>query len=212
MLYNIISRTLQVLLCLVLLVGFLSLLKRYSKIKIALVLLLGGSLLLETIDLYTRLSGIYTNNHFNYAISQFLFLVLITEIYAVNFFKMSLYFRKVIHVLAVILFIMNIFLLEAKQHYSTYANVFVSCVLCYYSLCYFSKIIKTGATKKDALLLNVSVFFFFSVEALISLTFNFLISNYLNWVAPIWFFRAVLLIIFYSTLINFGWNLGNNKQ
>lgn len=198
--------------CLVLLFGVITLFKcRIKDVRPIAILMMGG-FMLEASDLVCRFLDINTSNYINYAISQLLFLICITNVYNLYFFKLSNLITRGIHLMAILFFCLNVFSTGIVKEYSGYSYVLVCCILCGFAIAYFSNVISTGKANKHEIRFNVISLFFFSVEAIVAITYNFLLTNYLDWVAPIWMFRMVLLIVFYITLIQFTWSLGKNKR
>ncbi len=185
--------------------------KTKTKNSLAILLLIAGSLIFELTDFIFRVFEVNISNHFNYLISELFLFVLITELYAVYFFKLSRSLRLGLYFLVSIVFIITGIVVGLSESYSVYSNIIINCVLCYFATVYFSGILRKGKVETKALILNVSVYLFFAVDTIVSVTFKFLVSNHLNWVAPIWLFRGVLLLLFYLSLINFGWKTGTNK-
>lgn len=209
--YNTWSILLQAVLCLVLLLGGIVLLKSDSKFKRFILLLTLGGFVLEGTDLCFRLLESNVTNHINYAVSQLLLLYCLTGVYAERFIRMPTYIKYILYGLACVLFIISAGWLELMQAYGFYPNIVVSGVICAFAVLYFAEIIKRGKVEPNAFVFNVLTFFFFAVEIIISTTYSFLITNHLDWVAPIWLFRMVLLIVFYVALIQIGWNTQKSK-
>lgn len=209
--YNLVSYYLQFQLCLVLLIGFIALLCFYKKKNLPITVLVFGALILELTDLANRLFEFNGANQINYPLSQLLLFVCLVETYALNFIQLKNQVRTVFHVMAVSLFVLSFLSLGDLSRMHMYPNIAVSIVICILPMIYFFKVIKIGKVFWPALTVNLLVFLFFSIESIISLTFNFLVNNYLSWVAPIWLFRGVVLLFFYAILINFGWKVGKNK-
>lgn len=209
--YNTWSILLQGILCLVLLIGCIILVKSESKHKWFIFILTISGLVLEGTDLCSRLLQWNISNHINYAISQLLFLSCLTGLYARQFIHMPAYVKYVIYGLASILFIISSGWLDVMQQYGFYPNVIISCIICGLTILYFGEVIKKGKVESKAFVFNIITFFFFAIETIISMTYNFLITNHLNWVAPIWLFRFILLIMFYISLIQVGWSMQKNN-
>ncbi len=211
MIYDLLSYGFQFVISILLIIGIVILIKPYVKGVWVVAFFLFGCFVLETLDLIYRFFDINTENHINYAINQFLFFIGITEIYATYLLKVSKKLKIGFYLLAILFFYLNVFSTGIVREYSGYSYVLVCCILCGFAITYFSNVLNTGAANKFEIRFNVITLFFFSVEALMAITYNFLIANYLDWVGPIWLFRVGLLIVFYITLIWFTWSLGKNK-
>lgn len=182
--------------------------KEGIKTKIPVIVLLSGEFLLELTDLANRLMKLNTLNIYNYTLSQFFGLMILTVIYSNYYIQLSREVRWAIYGYAVLTFITNILYVQNGNLITFYSNIVTSVIICSYAASYFMKIIKEGRAEKNMFIVNVIVFLFFSIECIISTTFNFLISNHLNWVAPIWLFRGFLLLSFYIAFINLGCGVG----
>ena len=206
--YNSLSLYLQIIINLVLCTGLIVLVKEGIKTKIPVIVLLSGEFLLELTDLANRLMKLNTLNIYNYTLSQFFGLMILTVIYSNYYIQLSREVRWAIYGYAVLTFITNILYVQNGNLITFYSNIVTSVIICSYAASYFMKIIKEGRVEKNMFIVNVIVFLFFSIECIISTTFNFLISNHLNWVAPIWLFRGFLLLSFYIAFINLGCGVG----
>ncbi|CAH0169584.1 hypothetical protein [Chryseobacterium sp. Bi04] len=193
---------------LVLLTGLIVLIKEGIKTKFPVILLLSGELILEMTDLTGRLMKLNTFNTYNYALSQFFGLVALTAVYSSYYIQLSREIRWIVYCYAGILLIGNILYIQNGTSVTFYSNIISSIIICSYAASYFMKIIREGRVEKSMFIVNIIVFLFFSVECVISTTFNFLISNHLGWVGPIWLFRGVLLLAFYIAFINLGCGVG----
>ncbi|WP_123910771.1 MULTISPECIES: hypothetical protein [unclassified Chryseobacterium] len=199
---------LQIIINLVLLVGLTMLIKEWVKTKLPVMILLSGELILELTDLIDRMMKFNTLNTYNYALSQFFGLMILTVIYNNYYIQLSREVRWIIYGYAGLVLMGNLLYVQNDIRVTFYSNIITSIIICSYAACYFMKIIREGRVEKNMFIVNVIVFLFFSVECLISTAFNFLISNHLNWVAPIWLFRGVLLLSFYIAFINLGCGVG----
>ncbi|WP_160138617.1 hypothetical protein [Chryseobacterium sp. c4a] len=206
--YNNLSLYLQIIINLVLLAGLIVLIKEKAKAKVPVIILLSGELILELTDLIDRMMKLNTLNTYNYALSQFFGLMILTVIYNNYYIQLSRQVRWIIYCYAGLVLVGNMLYVQNDALVTFYSNIITSVIICSYAASYFMKIIREGRVEKKMFIVNVIVFLFFSVECLISTAFNFLISNHLNWVAPIWLFRGVLLLSFYIAFINLGCGVG----
>jgi len=206
--YNSLSLYLQIMINLVLLTGLIVLVKEGIRTKFPVIVLLSGELTLEMADLIDRLMKLNTLNTYNYALSQFFGLVALTVIYSNYYIQLSRKIRWIIYCYAGFLLIGNMLYIQNATSVTFYSNIISSIIICSYAASYFMKIIRVGRVEKSMFIVNIVVFLFFSVECVISTTFNFLISNHLSWVGPIWLLRGVLLLSFYIAFINLGCAVG----
>lgn len=206
--YNSLSLYLQIIINLVLCTGLIILVKEGIKAKIPVIVLLSGEFMLELSDLAGRLMKLNTFNIYNYTLSQFFGLMILTVIYSNYYIQLSREVRWMIYCYAILTLITNVLYVQNDMQVTFYSNIITSVIICSYAASYFMKIIREGRTDRDMFVVNIIVFLFFSIECLISTTFNFLISNHLSWVAPIWLFRGILLLSFYISFINLGCGVG----
>ncbi|MBT2620128.1 hypothetical protein [Chryseobacterium sp. ISL-6] len=163
---------------------------------------------LELTDLIDRLLKLNTLNTYNYALSQFFSLVILTEIYSRYFIKLPVSIKWIVYLYAAVFLIINLMDIQKGTCPTFYSNISSSIIICSFAAAYFMKMLKKGKIEKSLFIVNIFVFLFFSVECLISTTFNFLVTNHLEWVAPIWLFRGVLLWCLYLAFINLGCRSG----
>ncbi|TQM22523.1 hypothetical protein FB551_2236 [Chryseobacterium aquifrigidense] len=206
--YNSLSLYLQIIINLVLCTGLVVLIKEGIKTKLPVIVLLSGELMLELTDLTDRLMKLNTLNTYNYILSQFFGLMILTVIYNNYYIQLSRRLRGLVYCYAVLVLIINGVFVQNDMQVTFYSNIITSMIICSYAAAYFMKVIREGRADRDMFIVNIIVFLFFSIECIISTTFNFLISNHLNWVAPIWLFRGILLLSFYLAFINLGWGVG----
>lgn len=205
LIYNCLSFYLQLIINITLFIGLTLFLKNGIKVKMLIVIFPLGELALELFDLICRFFKLNSFNTYNYPISQFFGLIIITEVYAKYFLKLPGLIKSGIYIFAIIFLIINIAYTNNIKFTTFYSNIITNIIICSFAAVYFFNIIKIARVERAFFILNVFVFLFFSVESLISIMFNFLINNHLKWVAPIWLFREVLLLSFYVAFINFGY-------
>lgn len=66
--------------------------------------------------------------------------------------------------------------------------------------------------RKDVMRVNAAVLLSFSLDLLISLTYNFLINAGTHFVIYFWILRFVLLTTLYTTLVYTLWQIGKNRK
>lgn len=206
--YNSLSLYLQIIINLVLCTGLIVLVKEGIKTKLPVIILLSGEFMLELTDLADRMMKLNTLNIYNYTLSQFFGLMILTVIYSNYYIRLSSKLKWMIYGYAVLTLIINLLYVQDDTQVTFYSNIITSIIICSYAASYFIKIIREGRADRDMFIVNIIVFLFFSIECIISTTFNFLISNHLSWVAPIWLFRGLLLLSFYIAFINLGCGVG----
>jgi len=209
--YNELSFYLQFTINLTLLIGFGLFLKHRKQVQTLLLVFLLGELTLEFSDLIFRLMKINTVNFYIYSISQCFGLLMITGIYNVYFYRISPTVRGLICSFAGVSLLINIIYKQDVESVTFYSNIITNILICGFAGVYFLHILRDSRTDKTLFILNIFIFLFFSIESIISTTFNFLINNHLEWVAPVWLFRGVLLWSFYIAFINLGCRTGKMK-
>ncbi len=206
--YNELSFYLQFTINLTLLAGLGLFVKRREQSKQLLLIFISGELVLEMSDLIFRLMEINTVNIYIYPFSQSFGLLMITKIYNTYFFKVSPYLKWSIYLFTGLSLLFHILYTQNTESVTFYLNIITNIVICSFAGVYFLNIIRTSKIDKTLFMVNVLIFLFFSIESIISTTFNFLINNHLEWIAPIWLFRGVLLWFFYIAFINMGCRVG----
>ncbi|WP_027381250.1 hypothetical protein [Chryseobacterium daeguense] len=209
--YNDLSYYLQFTINLTLLTGLGLFAKTGKQSKQLLLIFIAGELALEMYDLILRLMKINTVNIYIYPLSQSFGLLMITEIYNKYFFRISKAVKWPVYVFAGFSLFINIFYAQKTESVTFYLNIITNIIICSFAAVYFLNIIRNSKIDKTLFILNILIFLFFSIESIISTTFNFLINNHLEWVAPVWLFRGVLLWFFYIAFINLGCRVGKMK-
>ena len=177
---------------------------RYKKsywIKTYLFLLLG----LETLVLFLYFQS--TNNLFIFTISFLVHFLFLTQFYFSKVFSIQ---KKKICLTIGVGFLPLLFAIIFKNniaYFSPYDRVLYSLIIMGYALFYILHMIQGRInTNKPQIILNNSILLFFTIDAFLALATDFLINKkLLQVVAGFWFFRAILLQIFYGSLIYYGW-------
>ncbi|WP_294296543.1 hypothetical protein [uncultured Chryseobacterium sp.] len=209
--YNELSFYLQFTINVTLLTGFALFLKRGKQARKLLFVFLLGELMSELSDLILRLMKFNTANIYLYPLSQSFGLLMMTEIYHTYFFKIPLSVRGIIYLFTGTSFLISVTGSDISSSVIFYSNIMTDILICSFAAVYFLYVFKNPGVDKNLLTVNVFIFLFFSIESIISTTFSFLIHEHLQWVAPVWLFRGVLLWLFYIAFINLGWNTGRMK-
>jgi hypothetical protein len=201
---DLLSLILQFMINATLCVGLILLLRKMNRVTALLTLFLFVELTMELYDMACRLFHWNTINTENYPFSQFFGLVLLTELYARHFLKIPKMIMAAVRIYALGALALHMIGGSGFTTVTFYDNVVNSSAICGFASAYFLKTLRKGRVEISLFILNTLVFLFFSVESVISITFNFLVSHCLAWVAPIWIFRGVLLLSFYIAFINLG--------
>jgi hypothetical protein len=206
--YNELSFYLQYTINFTLLVGLGLFLKSGKKLFLFFLL---GEFALELSDLIFRILKINIVNIYIYPISQCFGLLMITKIYDKYFFVIPKPGKWIIYLFAGLSFVVNLIYRQKIESITFYSNIITNILICSFAATYFLNMIRNMRFDRNFFILNVFIFLFFSVESIISTTFNFLINNHLEWVAPVWLFRGILLWLLYIAFINLGCRLGRMK-
>ncbi len=206
--YNQLSVYLQLIINFTLLSGFALLLKRGRHSRKLLFIFLLGEIAAELPDLIFRLTKVNTVNVFIYPVSQSFSLLIMTEIYHQYFFKIPHSVRWMIYFFSVLILLSNLCLRKDAEPLTFYFSIITDLFICTLAATYFMHIFKNPEIDRALLSTNIIIFLFFSIESVISTTFSFLTSHHVQWVAPIWLFRGVILWILYINFINLGWKSG----
>lgn len=209
--YNELSFYLQFTINVTLLTGFALFLRRGKQARKLLFIFLLGELISELSDLIFRLMKYNTVNIYLYSLSQSFCLLMMTEIYHTYFLKIPLSVRGMVYLFTGMSFFISVTGSEIASSITFYSNIITDVIICSFAAVYFLYLFKNPGVDKNLLTVNIFIFLFFSIESIISTTFNFLIHEHLQWVAPVWLFRGVLLWLFYLAFINLGWNTGRMK-
>lgn len=209
--YNELAFYLQFTINITLLTGFALFLRRGKHARKLLFIFLLGELLSELSDLIFRLMKFNTVNIYLYPLSQSFGLLMMTEIYNTYFFKIPPLLRWMIYLFTGTSFFLSVTGISSSSSVTLYSNIITDVIICGFAAVYFLYVFKNPGIDKNLLTVNVFIFLFFSIESIISTTFDFLIHHHLQWVAPVWLFRGVLLWLFYLAFINLGWNTGKMK-
>ena len=202
--YNELSFYLQFTINLTLLTGLGLFVKRGKQSKQLLLIFISGELALEMSDLIFRLMRVNTVNIYFYPLSQSFGLLMITRIYNTYFFKISPSLKWSVYIFTGIGLTVNLLYTQNTESVTFYLNIITNIIICSFAAVYFLNVIRTSKADKTLFTVNVLIFLFFSIESIISTTFNFLINKHLEWVAPVWLFRGILLWVTYIAFINLG--------
>ncbi|MCJ8291042.1 MAG: hypothetical protein HRT58_14675 [Crocinitomicaceae bacterium] len=127
-----------------------------------------------------------------------------------HYFKLTKRIKHLIILLVGTLFFFgNITPYGEILHFQIYANVLYNLVILSLGLSYYIQITLHGQRPdRHEHFFNIALLLYFSFDAIISISSNYLINEHLDLVAPFWLFRALLLQLFYLSLINSAWQVG----
>jgi hypothetical protein len=208
--YNFLSRVLWVVSIGIVTCGSISIiLKGYGRKNLLLLFYLSAILLLEGISYYYSEYNSRQLNIFLFHLSGFVHFFFITLCYYYYFDRG----KKLVYILVLsigfILLLVNSTAYNGTETFHLYTNVLYNLAVVALSFLYFIGIVINGIRpQKFELFFNSIVLIYFSYDAIISLSSNFLINEHLDLVAPFWLFRTLLLQLFYVSLINFAWQTG----
>jgi hypothetical protein len=143
---------------------------------------------------------------------QLINILFLTELYSSIIPTLSKKIKYSIWTSAVLFFTIYYLFFINEPFIQYYSNVLGNIFIVLLSFWYFIEIITKNSNQTGFLKLNFTIFFYFSIEILIALTLRFLVNADIKWVGPIWIFRAVLIQLYYLSLIHFGWKTGKIKE
>lgn len=130
------------------------LIKEWVKTKLPVMILLSGELILELTDLIDRMMKFNTLNTYNYALSQFFGLMILTVIYNNYYIQLSREVRWIIYGYAGLVLMGNLLYVQNDIGVTFYSNIITSIIICSYAACYFMKIIREGRVEKNMFIVN----------------------------------------------------------
>lgn len=213
--YNFLSRVLWVVsIGIVTCGGITILLKGYGRKNILLLFYLGAILLLEAVSYYYSEYNSKQLNIFLFHLSSFVHFFFIALCYYYYFERSRwLKYTVIISIGFILLLLINPMAYEGTQNFHLYTNVLYNLAVVAFSFLYFIGIVIKGIRPQPfELFFNSVVLVYFSYDAIISLSSNFLINEHLDLVAPFWLFRTLLLQLLYVSLINFSWQTGKIRK
>lgn len=212
--YEIISKTLWVCSITILITGVIApLIKGYHDKYSLLPIYIIAILLLEFISYFYSDYHTTKFNIFLFHLSGFIhffFIVLIQS----SYFNRKARIKTILFILiGLLLLIPNLFVYDGVDNFQLYENIIYNLLIVSFSFSYFLFMILSGEKPKPLeLFFNSAILVFFTFDAVISLSSNFLVNEHISLVAPIWLFRTFLLQIFYVSIINYSWQTGKNLK
>ncbi len=170
---------------------------------------------LLVIELVCLISGFYLalNTAILLSLSAFIHLIFLTYFYFSKVYLMSAKRRNTVFLLSIVFFTFPFIFNKSYHFFQPYDRVLYSLIITVYSLCYFLYVVK-GEIKiyKPQFFLNSSVLFFFGIDTFLAVGTTYLVyKEYLVIVAWFWFFRSILLQVFYMALIYYVWKINKNS-
>lgn len=189
--------------------GMAILLKGHGRKNLLLLSYLVAILLLEAISYYYSEYTSKRLNIFLFHLSGFVHFSFIALCYLWYFEREKRIKYAVLVGLGFLLLLVTSSGYDGPANFHLYGNVLYNLAVISFSFSYFMMLILKGIKPpRFELFLNGTILVYFSYDAVISLSSNFLVNEHLNLVAPFWLFRTVLLQLFYVSLINFSWQIG----
>jgi len=196
----------------ILFLGSLILIKKnFRKFKRPILCLIFTLLMIEAISLYINIKYGKTPNLIFICISQFLSIAFLSYTYCKELLKVNLRWFYLIPLTTIIILVTNVLQYKNLKELQFYSDIIGCLIILSLAGLYFINIIKNETSNRLLFWFNSIVFLFFSIELIITLTLNFLVNAHLNWVAPIWIFRALVMQLFYLSLIYYGWKTGKDR-
>lgn len=155
-------------------------------------------------------ANLMDNNLFLFSIHSFVNFVFLSKLYYTNFFKKS--GNKIWGWigLSTIPMLISYGTWYTKGTFQSFDMLFYNLVIVCTALSYINIIMEDfHKIPKHYMVLEASILLLFSVEFIITLAYSSLIiRGFLESVANFWFFRAILVQLFYFSLIYFTWQEG----
>lgn len=208
--YDLLSKSLWAFSIAILICGSMAtLLKGYGRKNLLLLSYLVAILLLEAISYYYSEFDSKRLNIFLFHLSGFVHFSFIALCYLWYFEREKRVKYAVLIGLGFVLMLITSSAYNGTADFHMYGNVLYNLAVISFSFSYFMILILKGIKpQRFELFLNGAILVYFSYDAIISLSSNFLVNEHLDLVAPFWLFRTVLLQLFYVSLINFSWQIG----
>lgn len=152
--------------------------------------------------------GLYikSNVFFIFILSFFVQFLFLTHFYWSIVFKLSKTKRNTLLCLGLIPFVIHVLPDPYYSFLQYYDRTPYSFAIMLYSIRYFYALVNGSITLIHARnLLNAAILLFFTVDLFLALGTKYLITESLLLVSWFWSFRAILLQVFYITLIYYGW-------
>jgi hypothetical protein len=145
------------------------------------------------------------------SVSFFMHFAFLTHFYLSKIYLLNNKLKTGVISLGVVLLLLNI--IGTQNQYHFYGRFIFSVVITLYSLIFIYQFLKERITyKKELFIFNSSILLFFCIDAFLAIASDYLINNSLVIVSWFWFFRAVLLQLFYISLIYYLWKTGKTTQ
>lgn len=167
-----------------------------------------GTLLgLELLSNYNREYNLYL-----FSIASFLNFAFLVYYYLKNFIGLQL--DKIIPVILIgtipmILGLSTDFTSLNFQSYDRFIYSLLIMILCLYT--FYSMLNQEEPVKREQIVLNSAVILFFTVDSFLAIGTNYLVNESLMLVNGFWMLRAILLQIFYGSIIYYAWQIGKTR-
>lgn len=102
---------------------------------------------------------------------------------------------------------------EINGNFHSYAALLFNCGILFFLIRLIFLHIRRGTYfNKSESFFVFALLSYVALDVVVSLTFNYLVNNYLDLVAPLWIVRAGLILLFYVSLINYSWQIGRIRE
>ena len=164
------------------------------------------------IDMTSRfLSGLQSNNLILFSFLSFLEIVVFSYMYWEKL--KNAWWLQVLIVAGLIYIVFEAITLDTSDlaNYQTYARNVSSILIVLMALNYIFSELRAGSTLKGDTL-HFVLLFYYSLEFMLLIPFNFLINASTTSIMYIWTARVILLFIFYSYLTYYLWSSGKTQK
>jgi hypothetical protein len=185
----------------ILILGAFILLKRIGKIQLSLMYVL--CMLLFELLVIVVAYYLSKSTSFLFLISYFIHFVFLS----IYYFQENLITKKYKRIIIGLGLLPLLLYIIPNSLYQSYGRVFYSFIIMLYSLFYVLYIIQGKIKiKRPQMVLNSSILLFFTIDTFLTFGTSYLIDKErLSLVSWFWSFRAILLQLFYVSLIYYGW-------
>lgn len=127
-------------------------------------------------------------------------------VFLTHFYLHKREFKKMGIIIGFLLLLLSVSLNVIPSYFKLHLRFIYSLTITFYSLMYiYGVLMEKIKISKNEIILNSGILLFFCVDAFLAIATDYLINNSLIIVSWFWTFRAILLQVFYVSLIYYLW-------
>lgn len=154
-----------------------------------------------------------TQNLYLFSISSYLHFAFLTYVFYHKLLKLSAKVFVPLILLGLVPLYFNLNPEVSIVSFQSFDRSIYSFIIMLYGLFYLYTLMRRQQLQKTkSLRFTISVVLFFSIDALLAVGANFLVNEHLALVAGFWIFRALLLHLYYWSVIYYLWKIGKTHQ